>query len=577
VKLALTQATSPEDLDRFVPLGLGYLISYLKREAPWVTIRYFTEIDPLVCWRPDVVGISSVTQNFDVARKIAREVKANSKSLVVVGGVHISCLPESLFPEADFGVLSEGERTFAELMQALSNEETSFAEIPGICFHENEQVRITSPRPRIDILDELPLPDRSAIQLNGQEAHLVTSRGCAYDCSFCSAKTMWGPFRSHGVARVIEEIETLVKAGVHRIHLYDDLFVAGRKRVNEFAEEMARVELPEKVNLSMAVRANLVDDELCALLKQCGVDEVNFGAESPVDDVLCQVKSEVRAEDNERALKLLAEHEIRTNISLIVGMPEQDAEAMRETYRFLARHLEAGRIWGADVNVLAPFPGTIYYDQIVKSDKSFDWGDFARPWRRLLLNDQFERIAGELVAYDQIVRDLVATLRGPMLSLNLEPADEEKLRELCRRIPLRAAYGISPDRENQVFQRGTVDLGNLSPENLSKVLGDLGNIPTMILRGNSVPRLFEVSRAIVRWDHLDRRPFEDETGLVIVSAKEVFDWIDSGNREVRSRITRFSGDTIDLLENAEPSPSPGENVVDLLDRHAKRIGSGWRQ
>ena len=231
-----------------MPLGLVSIATYLKSRGNYKNITLldancqdiYKEMKPT-----DIVGISSVTQDINRAIRFAGFVKKNYKVPVILGGVHISTyrrLPEPYF---DAGVAGEGEQTMLELMRLdkFTNEELS--KIDGVCFNQNGKTVFTRPRDPIGPLDKIPIPDRDIANLDfylkrrkiipyykGRSLTMMTSRGCPFNCAFCSTKVHWGGYRSFSAERVVEEIELLInKYKAEIIHIFDDLFIVEKNRL----------------------------------------------------------------------------------------------------------------------------------------------------------------------------------------------------------------------------------------------------------------------------------------------------------------------------------------------------------
>ncbi len=146
---------------RYYPLAFGYLTSYCRKNGVEFEPCYVENLneDVLRAFQPDVVALTSITENYCLAQHYADIVKhTNSRIKVVVGGVHISAVPQSLSPRMDVGVLGEGEQTFMELVKADFEPDDS---IKGLIYWESNRLHQTEERPLIEPLDSIPHPDRS--------------------------------------------------------------------------------------------------------------------------------------------------------------------------------------------------------------------------------------------------------------------------------------------------------------------------------------------------------------------------------------------------------------------------------
>ena len=231
-----------------VPLGLMSISAYLKKYGNFHDIRLLDSNcqDIYQSFEPtDIVGIGAVTQDIKNAIHFADFVKSKSDIPVVLGGVHISTyckLPEPF----DVGVIGEGEETMLELMQLLDFSKDNLKRVKGICYNEKGTTVFTKPRELITDLDKIPIPDRDMANLDfylqkrqiipyhkGRSLTMISSRGCPFNCVFCSTRLHWKKFRAFSAERVIEEIELLIrKYNVEIIHIFDDLFIADKKRLS---------------------------------------------------------------------------------------------------------------------------------------------------------------------------------------------------------------------------------------------------------------------------------------------------------------------------------------------------------
>ena len=489
MKFGLIAATDQNDLDQYFPMGLASILSVLKERSPEVSGEIFFETDALIEFMPDVVGISCVSQNYQIAKKMAEKIKEILNATVILGGPHISVLPETLSLQFDIGVIGEGEETLVEVLEHLMHPKGDLGNIPGICFHKEGKIIINSHRGRIENLDTLPslIP---AINRKMDHIHMITSRGCPYRCSFCSARKIWGDFKAQSPQRVIDDLQRLVnRFDFKKVHIFDDLFIADKKRFEQFALLFEKWGLKEKIELSLTVRADLVDNSLCSILNSIGVKEVTFGAESSDERVLKTIKPGLSLKDNDRALKLLSKYGIDASISMIVGFPGQSEDSMRDTYRFIAGHILGGRLVDAEVHLLAPFPGTSYFDMAKERGlfkDNIDWSNFGRPWRGLVLNDDLNKIGAELVSYDKQMRKLFRLLRGPSVAVVTGNYDEKRLREISLFHNFSAVYGTGKEISPAVYQRGEPDIACMNGYDIYKNISLLSDVPIFVIDGNAL-------------------------------------------------------------------------------------------
>ncbi len=351
-------------------LAFGYLTSSVRAKLG-ATKCLFRVVDSgipeaLDAWEPDLVAISVVSQNYGYAIEAA--VAARERGVpVVIGGIHISMLPECLNPAMTVAVIGEGERTFVELVAVLLEEgrldrPEVLNKIRGIAYWDGERIVCTERGPLTVPLDEIDHPARD-FSVSESGAILVSSRGCPYRCVFCCSSRYWGRMRLFSAEYVAEEMRSLVERyRLKRLIFFDDLFVWDRNRLGEIVQRFEADSIFRDVSITCTIRAELVDDELAVLLKRLHVDGVGAGLESGSQQVLEYLKGpKASVEQNRHAIEILRKHGISTDASFIIGAPEETTEDARQTVQFI----KDVRLRDFMIHVLTPFPGTPLWDEAV--------------------------------------------------------------------------------------------------------------------------------------------------------------------------------------------------------------------
>lgn len=329
------------------PLGFGYLVSYCRKQGLALDCAYSENLMDLWQVNPDVVAFSCITENFNLCKKYADIVKAfNPKIKVIVGGVHVSAVPDSLTENFDIGVLGEGEQTFCEL--AKNNFEPSRS-IAGLYFDGAK----TTDRPLIEPLDSIPYPDRAIYGLGQRDSYVFTSRGCSYRCKFCSSSRFWKKVRLHSAEYVAGELLQLKNSGVRHVTVFDDTFLLSLERVKAIRDLVKGYGL----TFNVAARANQVTDEAVAVLKDMGVVKVGMGLESNSANVLRWLEKGNTPEINQRAVDVLHKAHLPFVASFIQGTPVETKADLAETFRFIKKNRVE-----FDMYRLMPFPNTPIYD-----------------------------------------------------------------------------------------------------------------------------------------------------------------------------------------------------------------------
>ena len=402
IRVLFVNAVNPyvEAQNRYPALGLGYLIATLRREFGERVEMMLVEDDveeTLRTWRPDLLAISSVSQNFNLAKAYARLGRAAGVP-VIVGGYHITELPDSLSPDMDVGVIGEGEHAICELVQLVLDEgglpQDRLADMAGLVFRTDGETVLTPPREVIGkngkTLDELPMPDRSMMKVR-PHSNMLPSRGCPYNCTFCASTRFWPNIRYFSPEAMIEEVKHLRdNHGVRYITFHDDLFIANVKRLEGFHELVLREGFPKQgFRFSCASSATRITDDMARMLKEMNFVSVSMGLESGNQEVLTRLKGRAfKVDTNEAAVQTLHRHGIHPHASFIIGEPQETLEQMEETYQFIKRN----PLSLVNIYVLTPLPGTpVWHDAKAKGlvSDDMDWDllniSFELDWQRVIL------------------------------------------------------------------------------------------------------------------------------------------------------------------------------------------------
>ena len=378
------------------PLGLCYLASVVRNEGFEVSIidaqasrLSFNETAKLIIsLNPSYVGITASTMAIASALELARIIKGfNSNIKIIIGGCHISALPEETFQECesfDVGVLGEGEATIIELLLALEND-TDLKTVQGIAIRKEGNIYFSEPRPRIRNLDNLPcpafdlLPEISksyrlpAQSLTGSRSFsLVTSRGCPGRCSFCDKRVFGNYISMHSAEYIIEMICILNKKyKINNIMFEDDNFMISKERLQSLVNLINKMQL--KIRWTALARVDSIDRELLEIAKSGGCWQVSYGIESGCQRILDFYHKEITINKIKDVIELTKKVGLKSKCFFIWGNPTENNNSIRETVNFIKK-LDIDDI---SITFFTPYPGAKIWPDI----KSY--GDFNKNWQKM--------------------------------------------------------------------------------------------------------------------------------------------------------------------------------------------------
>ena len=346
--------------------------------------RTFEEMEEKVKeYSPDVVGIGVATAWANESLEAVRRVrKLNPEIVTILGGYHVTYLPElyAKDPSVDFIVIGEGEYTLLELVQEIGKPNPRFRDIRGLAFYEDGEYIRTPPRPLAKTLDEFPMPAYHILHIKkdvkepdrfGNYLEVLTSRGCAMRCHFCSEWKMYnGTFRTRSPGRVIEEFELLHNTyGVTAIEIADDNFQGERRRVEELIHGLLERKLPIQWGASARVDNIIRDRDLLPKMKEAGYISSVVGIESYSDEVLRRERKGITFSQTKEAFRLLREHGIGSIGTYIIGWPSDT----RETIKRARDALEEIKPDILIISLLTPWPGSETWDEALENGDILDF------------------------------------------------------------------------------------------------------------------------------------------------------------------------------------------------------------
>jgi len=360
--------------------------------------------------RPQLVGLSAMTFQYDTAKQVAAIVReAAPEARTVLGGYHATLAYQEIASDPgahvfDFLVRGEGEEPLNRLVQSLAAGE-GLPGIPGLSYRHGGSFIHNAPSSLLD-LDRLRLPAREARLSSGFHYFgrrfdaVETSRGCTRSCRFCSIRHMYGHgYRAFPIPRVIDDIRAAAAAGAEGVFFVDDNINLQPGRLRQLCHAIADAGLNHLEYISQADVAGFArEPDLPAAMQRAGFSGIFLGIES-VDETnwrfLHKANSLARTQEVIRGLR---SHGISVAGGLIVGNPDEDATAIRAAFR-TARTLEMDH---AIMWCLTPYPGTEIRGDLTADGLVVNAGDY-RSYNGFICNVRTRHLS-----HHQLVR-LIAT------------------------------------------------------------------------------------------------------------------------------------------------------------------------
>ncbi|MBD3310354.1 radical SAM protein [Candidatus Woesearchaeota archaeon] len=369
-EVLLNQEIDHEIVDMTLGYGPDYLKDYIKR------------------YRPDVIALPTYSYRFASTKKMIdflAGLKEEYGFRILLGGPHISCMGKKGMVEGvDFGIKGEGEETLVEFCRTFEEqrkEGKDYSGIKGLIWrkklqnrqdhkkenHANDdkaqtdEVVENEDRPWNQDLDSIPYPKYSKFEFDkylcsrDRYIRINTSRGCPYQCIFCSVKFVTGSkFRARSPENLVKEVSYWRKRGYRKFEFVDDNFTLVKDRVMEFCDLTDKKGLDIDFNLFGGVRVDRIDRELLERLKQCGLKKVIYGVETVNEQVLKNIKKDITFERIKETFEITRQVGVPFGVFFSIGHPGQTYQHVMDDLKFIK---EQG-IKDVTYCNMVPYPGS---------------------------------------------------------------------------------------------------------------------------------------------------------------------------------------------------------------------------
>jgi anaerobic magnesium-protoporphyrin IX monomethyl ester cyclase len=351
----------------------------------------FGEIVRRVPERTDVIGVSAMFSNaWGPTRELLLRLRAaHPRARIVLGGEHATACHRYVLdtcPAVDYCVLGEGERSFSALLDALERGGPPPLSA-GLASREGGgdggpilQVAPGRRRPRIRDIGSIAAPAWSQFPIEayvsggfnhgvqrGRTMPILASRGCPYQCAFCSSPNMWTTrWQVREPADVLAEMKQYIERyRVNDFAFYDLTAIVKRRWIVDFCRLLIQEDLAITWQLPSGTRSEAIDAEVAQLLFRSGCRNMNYAPESGSPGVLERVKKRIVIPRLLESIRAALTAGIEVKVNIILGFPDESPRELLETYRFLAR-LGAMGVDAVSVFPFCPYPGSELFDHLVR-------------------------------------------------------------------------------------------------------------------------------------------------------------------------------------------------------------------
>jgi len=365
---------SPKDISA----GLAVLVAVAKKAGHEVSLIDSTfgisdsEItEKINAFNPDLVAVTTATNDFEYACHIASLIKQNKNVPIIAGGFHPTIAPEEVISKDCFDIIciGEGENSFLELLQKM-RKNMPIDKIPNLWIKKNNKIIKNPLRELIKNLDAIPFPDREIfnyeryLDWNHGTATFLSTRGCPFQCTYCINHFLIKMYKGQRYVRfrsidnLFQEIRQVIGRykSVKNIEFYDDTFTLDEERIKEFCRRYPiEIGIPFNIN----ARVNAINPEIFKELKQAGCVRVSIGIETGDEhirnDILKRNMSNQQIIDT---FKMAREAGLKTYSFNMVGIPFETKESIQKT-------IQLNRDCSPDfvgVSIFNAFKGTEIYE-----------------------------------------------------------------------------------------------------------------------------------------------------------------------------------------------------------------------
>jgi len=342
----------------------------------------------------DMIGVSCMfSHEWPLVRSLVEQIKlARPNAIIIAGGEHVTAMPDFTLEQCaaiDVGVIGEGEDTIADLVRAISNK-NNLSDVSGIVYRNADGVPVVMPaRPRMRAVDDIQPPSWPLFPLEtylengygfgvnrGRSMPVIATRGCPYQCTFCSNPAMWG---TRWVARDVEVffaemMSYLETYKVTNFDFYDLTAIVKKKWIVEFCNLLIDHECNFTWQLPSGTRSEAIDEEVTALLYKSGCRNMSYAPESGSPEVLERIKKKIDLDKMLVSMRGAVKQGINCKANIMIGFPGETHSDVWKTMRFIVSMARIG-LHDMSVSPFSPYPGSELFDDMRRAGRIPDLSD----------------------------------------------------------------------------------------------------------------------------------------------------------------------------------------------------------
>jgi len=332
----------------------------------------------------DIIGISTMfSQEWPHIRRYINKVRDSfPNAKIIVGGEHATAMPEFSLrdcPAIDYIIKGEGELALIQLVYNIRKGIED--KISGVVFLMDGRYNESLLAPRLVKIENLPWPSWELLDIEpyfqpnftmgisqGRNMPLLATRGCPYQCTFCSSPQMWTTrYVMRPASDVVDEIEYYIKKyQINSVDFYDLTAIVKKEWVMDFTNELKRRNLDITWQLPSGTRSEALDEEVISRLADTGIKFLVYAPESGSKRILKEIKKKVNLKKLTQSVSFAKKNKIITKLNFIIGFPNEKRLDILKTLLFIWK-LALLKVNDCNLSIFSPYPGSEIYDELRKS------------------------------------------------------------------------------------------------------------------------------------------------------------------------------------------------------------------